>query len=126
MKTERKMMHRNRIPVLVTLSADLILAAAAPALAQALVSYTWTAPTTGSPVDHYVIQHSEDGGAWVTVEDAQSTNSYVLTAAYDAEHRIRVAGVDAQNRQGPWSVASDPYTPTQGAPGQPGQPIAVF
>jgi len=117
---------RNRIPLIVILSLTLILAAAATAHAQEAVSYTWTEPTTGSPVDHYVVQHSEDGGAWVTVQDTQTTNSYVLTAAYDVEHRIRVAGVDLQGRQGPWSVASEAYTPTMGAPGQPGQPIAVF
>ncbi len=120
------MKQRTRIQILVTLTALTILAVAATAQAQEVVTYTWAAPTTGSPVDHYVIQHSEDGGAWVTVQDSQSTNSYMLTAAFDAEHSIRVAGIDAQGRQGPWSVASEPYTPTLGAPGQPGQPIAVF
>jgi hypothetical protein len=120
------MMQRNRIPVLVTLTAFAILAVGTAAQAQESVSYTWTAPTTGAPVDHYVVQHSEDGGAWVTVDDDVPTNTYELTAAFDVEHRIRVAGVDAQGRWGPWSVASEPYTPTLGAPGQPGQPIAVF
>jgi len=120
------MNQRKRIPVLAILTAVSILAVGATAQAQEVVNYTWAAPTTGSPVDHYVVQHSEDGGAWVTVQDTQTTNSYMLTAAYDAEHRLRVAGVDGQGRQGPWSVASEPYTPTLGAPGQPGQPIAVF
>ncbi|MBU0742170.1 fibronectin type III domain-containing protein [bacterium] len=120
------MKHRKRIPVLVILSAVVILAVSVTAQAQEVLNYTWTAPTTGSPVDHYVVQHSEDGGAWVTVQDTQMTNSYALTAVYDVEHRVRVAGVDAEGRQGPWSIASEPYTPTLGAPGQPGQPIAVF
>lgn len=120
------MKQRTRIPILVTLTALMILAFCATAQAQEVVTYTWSAPTTGSPVDRYVVQHSEDQGSWVTVEDSQSTNTYLLTASYDAEHRIRVAGIDDQGRQGPWSVASEPYTPTLGSPGQPGQPIAVF
>ncbi len=120
------MKQRTSIPIFVTLIALAILSFCATAQAQEVVNYTWAAPTTGSPVDRYVIQHSEDGGAWVTVEDSQSTNTYMLTATYDVEHRIRVAGVDVQQRQGPWSVASEPYTPTLGSPGQPGQPIAVF
>jgi hypothetical protein len=107
-------------------AAALLLAFAMSAQAQESVSYTWTAPTTGSTVDHYVVQHSADGGAWVTVDENVTGLTYVLTAAYDVEHRVRVAGVDALNRMGPWSTASDPYTPTLGAPGQPGQPIAVF
>ena len=36
---------------------------------------------------------------------------------------MRVAGMDANNRQGIFSVASDPYLPDAGAPGQPGKPI---
>ena len=31
------------------------------------VNYTWSAPTTGTPVDHYVVQHSIDGGQWTEV-----------------------------------------------------------
>ena len=111
---------------LTLIAATLIIAFAGAAQAQESVAYNWTAPTTGSPVDHYVVQHSTDGGAWVTVDDNVTTLSFTLSAAYDVEHRIRVAGVDALGRQGPWSTASDPYTPSLGAPGQPGQPIAVF
>jgi len=120
------MKQRTSIPIFVTLLALAILVLCATAQAQEVVNYTWSAPTTGSPVSYYVIQHSEDGGAWVTVEDSQSTNTYMLTAAYDVEHRIRVAGIDDQHRQGSWSVASEPYSPSLGSPGQPGQPIAVF
>lgn len=111
---------------LILIATVLLVVAAGAVQAQESVSYTWTAPTTGSAVDHYVVQHSTDGGAWVTVDDAVTTLSYTLSAAYDVEHRIRVAGVDALDRQGPWSAASDPYSPTLGAPGQPGQPIPVF
>jgi len=50
----------------------------------------------------------------------------VLTASYEDEHVVRVAGVDTLDRQGPWSVSSDPYTPTLGSPGAPGKPVAIF
>ena len=43
----------------------------------------------------------------------------------DSGDEIRVAGVDAQNRQGVFSVASDPYTPDPGAPGAPDMVKAV-
>ncbi len=119
------MKHGHR-KILVTALIALVLLAAGAAFAQESVTYTWTAPTSGSTVHHYVVQHSADGGAWSTVSDNLQATTYILTATYDVEHSIRVAGVDALGRQGPWSVASEPYTPTLGAPGQPGQPIAVF
>jgi len=120
-------MTRGHRSVLLAVAAlAVILLAGGTALAQEQVTYTWTAPTTGSPVDHYVVQHSVDGGAWVTVATDVTGTTYVLSAEYDHQHQIRVAGVDAQGRQGPFSEPSDPYTPTLGAPGQPGKPVAVF
>ncbi|MBE0565085.1 MAG: fibronectin type III domain-containing protein [Krumholzibacteria bacterium] len=100
--------------------------AAAPAAAQTGtmdVAYQWTAPTTGSVVQHYVVEHSVDGGAWTQVAASVTGNSYTLAAVTGVSHRIRVAGVDAQGRQGPFSLPSDAYTPDAGAPGQPGKPI---
>ncbi len=100
---------------------------AAPASAQTTtvnVSYTWTAPTTGTAVTSYVIEQSIDGGAWTQVATS-STTSYTLAASVGHAHRIRVAGVDAQSRQGVYSAASDAYTPDAGAPGAPGKPIRV-
>ncbi len=88
------------------------------------VAYTWTAPTTGSPVVEYVVQHSVDGGAWIQIATV-TTNSYVLAATVGEAHQIRVAGVDAYDRQGVWSLPSDAYTPDLGAPGQPGKPIVI-
>ncbi len=98
--------------------------AASPALAQTElpVNYEWTAPVSGSPVDHYVVQQSVNGGPWVQIATASSV-TYTLSATIGDSHSIRVAGVDAQDRQGAYSVASDPYTPDLGNPGQPGKPI---
>jgi hypothetical protein len=115
--------HRVILPLLATAAALLL---ASVASAQTInVSYSWTAPTTGSPVAQYVVQQSIDGGAFTTV-GTSTTTSYVLAATVGHAHRIRVAGVDAQSRQGPYSEASDPYTPDLGPPGQPGKPVVIF
>jgi hypothetical protein len=110
------------IPFLMGLMAFTMSATSAQAQTEMQVNYSWSAPTTGSPVDHYVVEHSVDGGSWNEVATV-SSNSYTLSATIGDSHRIRVAGVDASNRQGPFSVASDPYSPDPGSPGQPGKPI---
>jgi hypothetical protein len=116
-------MKRNKT-ILIILGAMSLMLIQGAALAQTEVdvNYSWTAPTTGSPVDHYVIQHSINDGSWTQIATSAS-NSYTLTATVGDSHRIRVAGVDAQSRQGGFSVASDAYEPDVGPPGQPGQPI---
>ncbi len=100
--------------------------AAAPAAAQTTVEVTasWNAPTEGSPVEHYVFQLSTDGGPFVTVGSV-TTTSYTLDLDVDHTYVARVAGVDAEDRQGPWSEASDPYSPDVGPPGAPGKPIIL-
>ena len=108
--------------VVLTLMATLLIAAAAPAQTTTDLDYRWTAPSTGSAVDHYVVQHSVDGTNWTTVATVTSAE-YTLAATFGEPHQLRVAGVDADDRQGPWSDPSDPYTPDAGAPGQPGKPI---
>ena len=102
--------------------AAILPAASAMAQTEMPVSYTWTAPTTGTPVEFYVVEHSVNGGQWTQI-DTTTENSYTLTATTGESHQIRVAGIDASDRQGPFSNASDPYTPDAGAPGQPGKPI---
>ena len=86
---------------------------------------TWVAPTSGSPVDRYILQLSEDGGPFYTVADTITTTSIVLDLENLVTYVARVAGVDALDRQGPWSVDSDPYTADLGIPGQPSQPIIM-
>ena len=108
--------------VLGLLITTIIMATPAVAQTEMAVNYQWTAPSTGSPVDHYVVQHSVNGGPWVQIATA-SSNSYTLNATVGEAHSIRVAGVDANDRQGAYSSASDPYTPDLGTPGQPGKPI---
>lgn len=110
------------IPFIVCLMAFSISAGAAQAQTEVQVQYQWTAPTTGSPVDHYVVEHSVNGGAWTQIATTSAT-TYTLSATVGNSHQIRVAGVDAADRQGTYSASSDPYTPDLGAPGQPGKPI---
>lgn len=88
------------------------------------VTYTWTAPTTGTPVHHYVVQTSSNGTTWTTLTGVEPTARTVTVAApVGVPIQVRVAGVDAQNRQGSWSIGSDPFVPDAGPPGVPGTPV---
>lgn len=102
----------------------LIVLSGGQALAQTEMeaSYTWTVPEGGSTVVHYVVQHSVNGGDWVQV-GTTPTNTYTMNLSVGDSHQVRVAGVDDQDRMGPFSVPSDPYVPDPGAPAQPGKPI---
>ena len=116
-----KLFKINMLMVLVVLTA-----AVGPALAQTDVEATagWDPPTYGTPVEHYVLQHSVNDGAWTTVGTTTDTQ-YTLTISFNDSHRVRVAGVDAEGRQGPYSLPSNPYNPSEGTsgPNQPGQPV---
>ncbi|MFO7654566.1 MAG: hypothetical protein R6X25_12215 [Candidatus Krumholzibacteriia bacterium] len=119
-------MKINRTSTALATLATILLAATAPAGAQTStvnLSYTWSPPSTGSAVHHYIVQHSVNGGPFTTVASLVSSNSYDLEATIGDEHAIRVAAVDAQNRIGPYSPSSDPFTAAIGPPGQPGQPV---
>lgn len=117
--------------LIIVLTALVLLASTAitlvPASAQTTtmnITYTWTAPTTGSPVHHYVVQASFNGGQFSTVAGLEpTTRTATITAPVGVPVQVRVAGVDAQNRQGPYSEASDPFVPDAGAPGVPSKPI---
>ncbi len=66
--------------------------------------WTWTPPTTGSPVAYYVVNFRiATGNAALPV--------YIPSGAYAAPYVIRVVGVDSQGRVGPWSESN------QSAPG---------
>ncbi len=90
------------------------------------VTYVWTAPETGSPVTHYVVQFQVNELAWVEFEGtAEESFTFANIFEYGQTYIVRVAGVDSQLRQGGWSLPSIPYTPDAGAPGIPGQPLFV-
>ena len=83
----------------------------------------WSPPTYGTPVDHYVLQHSINDGPWYYYASAIEDTTLRITISYADTHRVRVAGVDAENRQGPFSLPSETYCPADSFPQQPGQPI---
>ena len=115
---------RNLTVLAVLVTVGLI--GALPAAAQTTVEVTasWTPPTVGSPVHHYILQLSTDGGPFATVGSVTGT-SYVLELAVGQTYVARVAGIDDQGRQGPFSEDSDPYSPDVGPPGQPGKPVIM-
>lgn len=82
------------------------------------VHYVWTAPTEGSPVVFYRVQLSRNDGEF-TVIDTAPTTSYTLAVLWGDKYVIRVAGVDAAGRQGPYSIPSEPYTPEIPPPSDP-------
>ncbi len=80
------------------------------------VKFSWTAPSTGTAVHHYVAQ--------VLVNERDTlffnpvtTESIMLPVVYGNKYRIRVAGVDAADTQGPLSNWSLPYSPELAPPG---------
>ncbi len=120
------MTKNSRITIAAGLALAVLVLGTLPAQAQTTVQVTasWTAPSTGSPVHHYVVQLSTNGGAYQAA-GTSTTTSINLTLTVGSTYTVRVAGVDAQDRQGAYSVASDPYTPDLGPPGQPGKPIVM-
>jgi len=111
-----------------TLLALLALTIASPALAQTTsmtFTYLWTPPTTGSPVHHYEVDISANSGStWQTVA-SPTTPTAMIALAVGGTYIVRVRGVDAASRPGPYSVNSDPNTPDPGAPSAPGKPARV-
>jgi len=75
-----------------------------------LVKFTWTAPTTGSPVAHYLAE-VEVNERDVLVFGPLNLAEVTVPVAYGNKYRVRVAAVDAQGIQGPMSVWSEPYSP---------------
>jgi hypothetical protein len=113
--------------ILTAVLAILLMAALAFSLGGSsteLVTYTWTAPTEGSDVDRYVVQISVNGGEWADFVSVP-TETVTIPETYGQTYVVRVAGIDAQGRQGIYSDTSDPYTPDKGAPSKPGTPIRV-
>ena len=83
-------------------------------------NWTWTVPTTGSPVHHYLFEIQIDGGEWDLVAQP-TTNTTIYNMPEGVDVVVRVAGVDADDRTGPYSVISEVYFDA-GAPGACGKP----
>lgn len=92
-------------------------------------TYRWTSPTTGSPVVAYNVELKEDQNDWVFYKSTPDTN-ITMNLKIGITYTVRVAGVDALDRQGVYSDPSEPYTPQSpepvGPPSKPGKPYRVF
>ena len=79
---------------------------------QETIDYTWTAPTEGTPVEHYVVQIQFGNEDWTYFGDV-TTEAVSVTVNNDFlpdnPISIKVAGVDIDGGQGPYSEASNYY-----------------
>ena len=89
------------------------------------ITFRWLPPTSGAPVVHYAVQYTAGGGEWILTEHTPTKPEITLDFAYGIEYTIRVAGVDAQDRQGVWSEASDVVLLIEPAPGMCSKPWRV-
>ncbi len=104
-------------------AAILFLSVTVFAATEPIVNYSWTPPKYGTPVDYYVVQWEVAGLPWVDINTTQDTfGVFEYMLEYGIEYRIRVKGVDAEERSGPWSPPSNMYTPDAGPPGIPSKP----
>ena len=81
-----------------------------PAGAEEVSRYVWTAPVEGSPVHHYVVCVSMDNGECVQLMVEPTITTVELSFESNTVYTVKVAAVDADGRQGPWSLESDPYS----------------
>ena len=72
------------------------------------LTYSWDAPTTGTPVVYYVIQVHWTRGPDFMVSDIMR-KYHTIYSICDDTVRVRVAGVDSMEIQGPYSIWSEPY-----------------
>ncbi len=72
--------------------------------------YTWTAPTYGTPVHHYVVQILVNDVDTLTIDPVFS-EQYTVDVIYGNKYLVRVAAVDAAGIQGGYSSWAVPYTP---------------
>jgi len=94
------------------------------------VEWYWTHPTGGTPVVKYTLemQNVPAPGDTNTLTYPGLTNmddlyGYASTPypVFGEQQRIRVKGIDADDREGPWSIWSG-WFGDDGPPTQPGQP----
>ena len=77
------------------------------------VTFHWSPPTDGAPVDHYIVYSSQDDESF-RYETTTADTTYVLEAELGVEYRIRVSGVSATGYEGAMSEPSEVvYTPEE-------------
>ena len=84
---------------------------------------SWDAPLYGTPVVKYTVEHSIDNGAWYTYALTDTNTSIPMSVSFWSTHRIRVAGIDAEDRVGAFSDPSPVYAPADSMPHPPSKPV---
>lgn len=101
----RERISTGFIVILMTCLSSIALAETVP------VTFHWSPPTDGAPVDHYIVYTSQDDESF-RYETTSTDTTYVLEAELGVEYRIRVSGVSATGREGALSEPSEiVYTP---------------
>lgn len=80
------------------------------------IEFEWAAPTMGSPVHHYVAEVRVNEMD-IQYFDNIAGEELLVPSKFGDQYRIRVAGVDSEGYQGPWSDWSQPYFRDISAPG---------
>lgn len=109
---------------IILVALALMVAGAAYSQTTQAVRGSWTPPTEGSPAVSYIFQLSTDGGPFVDYATTDTTFVDMNLEIFKT-YIARVAALDDQGRQGPWSEDSDPYFADLGPPGAPSKPMVV-
>jgi len=76
------------------------------------IRYTWSEPTVGTDIAYYVGQ-LETNGLTEPQYKLKEYNWTFIDMTLGRTYRFRVAGVDDEDIQGPFSIFSAPYTPAR-------------
>jgi len=86
-----------------------------PAAAE-VITYQWTPCDGGSPEVDFRMEVEIDGATVDSFRTGSAATEYDIAVEGGKVVSIRIAGVDAQDRQGPWSEWAEHYTADDGAP----------
>jgi hypothetical protein len=86
-------------------------APSAPMQGFGYVNFGWTAPTSGTDVEYYEVAIEVD--TYFTKLMVTPVNRAPIPWVRGQRIRVRVRGVDAAGRIGPWSEWSDAYGPNK-------------
>jgi len=75
------------------------------------IRFSWSEPLNGTKVIKYIIQHKIGESNWYNYAFSD-INSIWIDVRYSENNTVRVAGIDSQNRQGPWSENSNILNPS--------------
>lgn len=109
--------------LILSIAMVLLFAGSALAQTQGPMGFAWDEPDSGGVAVKYIVEVYKDGAFFSTSE--VDTNYFEFMADALVPYQIRVAGVDALDNQGEFSVNSDIELLDFGPPSQPGKPYRV-